>query len=198
VIRVLIVSESSLLGEALHATLSREPDLSTVFLPTATDLDGSVRQWQPQVALVDVDGGVGLDAVKPVAAALPGCAVVVLTERQTPAMVRGALGCQARGVVSTRVAQAELAELVREVSGGGRVIDPAVALATLAAADNPLKRQELEVLRLAAQGVPTREMARILFLSEGTIRNRLSAAVRKTGSRNRLEAVRRAQELGWL
>jgi two-component system, NarL family, response regulator DesR len=64
--------------------------------------------------------------------------------------------------------------------------------------DNPLKDRELEVLRLAARGVPTREMARTLFLAEGTIRNRLSAAMRKTGSRNRVEAVRRAQELGWL
>jgi two-component system response regulator DesR len=198
VIRVLIVSESSLLGEALHATLSREPDLSAVFVPAGTDLGDSLRRWNTHVALVHVDGGAGLDAVKPVTVALPECAAVVLTEQQTPAVVRDALGCQARGVVSTRVAQAELAELIREVSGGGRVIDHAVAMATLAAADNPLKERELEVLRLAAQGVPTREMARLLFLSEGTIRNRMSAAVRKTGSRNRLEAVRRAQELGWL
>lgn len=197
-IRVLIVSESSLIGEALHASLSREPDLATLVVPAGAEPGEGVRQWRPQVALVDVDGRSGLDAVKPVTAALPECALVVLTEQETPAVVRDALGCQARGVVGTGVAQAELAELIREVSGGGRVIDPALALATLAAADNPLTERELEVLRLAALGVPTREMARKLFLSEGTIRNRMSAAVRKTGSRNRLEAVRRAQELGWL
>ena len=196
-IRVLIVSESSLLGEALHATLSREPDMSTVVMPPG-EPDEGVRQWRPQVALVDVDGRAGLDATKPVSAALPACALVVLTEQQTPAVVRDALGCRAREVVSTGMARAELAGLIREVSGEGRVVDPAVALATLATTDNPLTERELSVLRLAAQGIPTREMARKLFLSEGTIRNRMSLAVRKTGSRNRLEAVRRAQELGWL
>lgn len=147
------------------------------------------------MALVDIDGGGGVDTVKPVTGALPGCAVVVLTERRTPAGVREALG-EAHGVVTNQVARAELAGLIRELAGQGAATYPATA--TAGAADNPLTARELEVLRLAAQGVPTREIARTLFPSEGTVRNRMSGAVRKTCSRNRLGAVRRAQELGWL
>lgn len=200
-IRVLIVSESSLLSEALQAILSQEPDLAPVHVSTLTELTcAEVRGLRPEVALVDLDGGpgAGLDVVRLLVDARPPCAVVVLADHQTPAELRGALDCQVRGFVGKQTPPTALAELIREVSGGGRVIDPAVAFEALAVADNPLNEREVEVLRLAAQGVPTREIARKLFLSEGTIRNRMSAAVRKTGSRNRLEAVRRAQECGWL
>jgi two-component system response regulator DesR len=201
VTRILIVSESSLLSEALQAILSREPDLAPVLVTAASGLTAAqIWDWRPEVALVDLDGrsGAGLTAVRLLVSALPPCRVVVLAERQTPAVLREALDSQVRGFLSKQTPPAALAELIREVGGGGQVIDPAVALAALAVADNPLTGREAEVLRLAAQGVSTREIARKLFLSEGTVRNRMSAAVRKTGSRNRLEAARRAEECGWL
>ncbi|GFJ94478.1 response regulator transcription factor [Phytohabitans rumicis] len=88
--------------------------------------------------------------------------------------------------------------LVRSVAAGHRVIDPVVAAAVLNPPLNPLTERERQVLRAAAEGLPAREIADRLYLAHGTVRNRMSAILRKTGARNRLEAIRRAQERGWL
>jgi two-component system response regulator DesR len=129
---------------------------------------------------------------------VPGSAVVVLTGKHTPGVLRQALEAPIRGVASKEQPPAELTELIRRVASGDRVIDPATALAALDVVDNPLTERESEVLQLAANGLPTRLIAGQLYLAEGTVRNHLSAILRKTGCRNRLQAVHRARDAGWL
>jgi two-component system response regulator DesR len=92
----------------------------------------------------------------------------------------------------------KLAQTVRTVLAGGRVIDPDLAAAALAEGDNPLTQRERDVLTAAADGSMISEIASRLYLSEGTVRNYLSACIQKTGARNRAEALRIAEERGWL
>jgi two-component system response regulator DesR len=91
-----------------------------------------------------------------------------------------------------------LAECVRRAARGERVLDPDLAARLLWTADSPLNQRELEILRIAADGASTREIASRLSLATGTVRNYLSTAVGKIGARNRIDAVRIARDAGWL
>ena len=91
-----------------------------------------------------------------------------------------------------------LAAAIRRVMAGERVVDPALAAATLAAGESPLTARERDVLAVARSGATVAEIAAKLYLSEGTVRNYLSSAIAKTAARNRTEAVRVADERGWL
>jgi len=122
----------------------------------------------------------------------------VLTGQRTPAALRRALDAQARGFLSKDLSPVELVEAIRVTASGSPVIDPAAAIAALSAAQNPLTEREREVLRAAAAGLSTREIAATLFLSQGTVRNHLSTIVRKLGERNRWSAIKRCQDAGWL
>jgi two-component system response regulator DesR len=197
---VLIVSELGLLRGALKAVLSTEHDLNVTELDLDSDVVSRARRLRPDVAVIDLEraAGPGLGVARQLADELPGCPVVALAAEQTACALRQALDARVRGFASKEQPPGELAEVIRRVAGGDRVIDSVAALAALAAADNPLTDREREVLGLAAEGLPTRAMARRLYLTEGTVRNHMSAALRKTGARNRLEAVRRAQDAGWL
>jgi two-component system response regulator DesR len=112
--------------------------------------------------------------------------------------MRQTLAARVWGLVSADTSPDRLVRLVRQVAAGRRVIDPALAAAALRAAENPLTGQERAALLLAAAGMRSREIAERLYLSAGTVRNHLSSAMRKTGARTRLEAIRKAQEVGWL
>jgi two-component system response regulator DesR len=129
---------------------------------------------------------------------LPGTAVVALSAKQTPGVLRRALNAGVRGFASRTQAPGELAEVIRRVARGDLMFHQDTALATLAVMENPLTEREREVLRLAAQGLPSREIAARLFLTKGTVRNYLSDAMHKLDCPNRLRAVRRAEECGWL
>jgi two-component system response regulator DesR len=105
---------------------------------------------------------------------------------------------QARGFASKQLPPDDLVAMIRQVAGGDRVIDPRSALAALGAARNPLTAREVDVLRLAAEGLSSKAIGQRLFLTDGTVRNHMSAILRKTGARNRVDAIRRAQDAGWL
>lgn len=200
-IRIMIASDIGLLLGALQAVLSVEHDLLVVATATTDrEVIAVAREARPDVALIDLDGTRlhGLRAAAALAAQPPAPAVVALTSRHHPAILRQALAADVRGFASKQEPPAELAELIRRVARGDRMIHPATALATLAVADNPLTEREREVLRLAAQGLPTDAIARDLYLSEGTVRNYVSVVLRKLGCRNRLQAARKAREAGWL
>jgi two-component system, NarL family, response regulator DesR len=200
VIRILIVSELGLLRGALRAVLSHEDDLTVSELGTRQDAVEVVRQWRPQVVLIDLapDERTGLETARRITHAVPACAVVALTDQQKPGTLRQGLDAGVRGFASTEQPPEELADLIRRVAGGDRVIDPTSALAALAAVDNPLTAREREVLRLAAEGLPTKTIARLLYLTDGTVRNHVWAILRKTGTRNRMQAIRRARDAGWI
>jgi two-component system response regulator DesR len=198
-VRVLLVSELGLLRGALDAVLSQEDDLTVTGLGPEHDVVAAAHQAKADVAVLDLDMAdrCGLELARRLVDELP-CPVLALAGEGTPGALRQALDAEVRGFASKDRTPQELAELIRRVADGYRVIDPVTALAALAVADNPLTARELDVLRLAAEGLTTRAMARRLFLTDGTVRNHLSAILRKTGTRNRLEAVRHARDAGWL
>lgn len=200
-IRMMIVSNLSLLREALCFAMSTE-DGFEVTGASGTDREvlALAAQTSADVAVVDLDAPSrdGLRTVRLLAEKRSVTAVVALSARDTPGVLRRALSAGARGFASRNQAPDELAAIVRRVARGELVIHSATALAMVAVMENPLSEREQEVLRLAARGLPSEEIGTRLFLTKGTVRNYLSGAMRKLGCANRLEAACRAEEAGWL
>jgi two-component system response regulator DesR len=155
---------------------------------------------RPNVAVLDIDlpGLDGLSAAAELHERLPECRVLILTGLGRPGHLRRALAAQVSGFVVKDSPSQELIRAVRRVADGERVIDPQLAVAALEVAENPLSPRELEVLRRHAAGADAAEIAREMFLSYGTVRNYLAAAVTKLAARNRVDAIRIAAEAGWL
>jgi two-component system, NarL family, response regulator DesR len=201
VIRIMIVEAMGLLRSALRTVLSSESDLEVVAeIGKDEDIVDIAERGRPDVIVIDVD--LTAPDTSPLldrlAAALPYASVLALSGEWTADSLREALGSGVRGFTGKELSPAQFVRIVRAVAGGHRVIDPAVAAAVLNPPQNPLTEREREVLRAAAEGLPAKEIANRLYLAHGTVRNRMSAILRKTGARNRLEAIRRAQERGWL
>ncbi|MDQ1043379.1 response regulator transcription factor [Streptomyces sp. V4I2] len=158
--------------------------------------------YRPDVVVIDVDGGQNgaLGTSQELTTRLPECRTLLVAGSATPDFLRLALALALRvaGLVGKNGPCAILAQGVRKVAAGERFIDPQLALRALCSAESPLTSREREVLRLAADGTPTREIAERLALSVGTVRNHLNAVSRKTGARNRIDAIRIARESGWL
>jgi two-component system response regulator DesR len=155
---------------------------------------------RPDVALLDIEmpGLDGLAAASRLRTALPGCRVAILTTFGRPGYLRRAMEAGASGFLLKDAPASELADAIRRVARGQRVVDPALALAALSEGANPLSEREREALALAATSGTIADIAATLGLSEGTVRNHLSAAIQKVGARNRAEAARMASEKGWL
>ena len=200
-IRVLIVEEMGLLRGALRMMLSSEDDVEVVAdLAPSADIVSVVRRERPDVVLIDIElADVDLPAVlRQLGGRARGSAVLALSSQRCPETLQVALRAGVRGFVDKNLPPAELVRLVRLVAAGERVIDPVTAVAALSPPVGPLTVREREVLRAAAEGLPLKEIACRLYLAYGTVRNHLTVILRKTGARNRLEAVRRAQRNGWL
>lgn len=199
-IRILLVEPMNLLRGALAATLSLEEDFEVVAdlgaLDQALDM---ARAVPPDVAVVNIAllAGDGLATIARLTAEQPGCATLVLAGPDESGLLKRALDVRVDGVVGTRAAPCELVRGIRRLVRGERVIDASLAVAMVAAPRSPLSPRELNVLSVAASGVPSTEVAAELHLSTGTVRNYISAILRKTGARNRLEAVRLAEGAGW-
>jgi two-component system response regulator DesR len=152
------------------------------------------------VALLDVEmpGLDGIAAAAALRAEVPAVKVAILTTFGRPGYLRRAMEAGALGFVVKDAPADELAEAVRRVAAGLRVVDPTLAAATLAGGSSPLTARERDVLIAARDGATVADIAGRLFLSEGTVRNYLSAAITKTNTRNRVEALRTAEANGWL
>lgn len=200
-LRLLLADDQALVRGALAALLGLEPDLEVVAQVSRGDeVVAAALEHRPDVALLDVEmpGADGISACAALVAALPTCRVLVVTTFGRPGYLRRALAVGASGFVVKDTPSAQLADAVRRVAAGLRVVDPALAVESLAAGVSPLTDRELDVLRAAHSGGTVADVARVLFLSEGTVRNHLSSAIGKTGARTRAEAVRIAEENGWL
>lgn len=200
-IRLLLADDQALVRGALAALLSLEPDLEVVAQVASGDaVLAAAREHRPDVALLDIEmpGLDGIAATGELTAALPGVRVLIVTTFGRPGYLRRALQAGAAGFVVKDTPAARLADAVRRVHAGLRVVDPSLATDSLLTGDSPLTAREAEVLRAARDGAPVAAIARRLFLSEGTVRNHLSAAIGKTGASNRAEAVRTAEGHGWL
>ena len=200
-IRLLLADDQALVRGALAALLALEVDLEVVAeVGRGDDVVPEARRTQPDVALLDVEmpGLDGISATAALRAALPSCRVLVVTTFGRPGYLRRAMAAGASGFVVKDTPARQLADAVRRVAAGLRVVDPTLAAETLAAGENPLTPRETDVLRVARSGGTVADIAAALHLSEGTVRNHLSAAIGKTGARTRAEAVRIAGSNGWL
>ncbi|MEU1615872.1 response regulator [Actinacidiphila glaucinigra] len=201
-IRVLLAEDQSMVREALAALLGLEGDIEVVAqVARGEDVVGAARDAGAQVALLDIEmpgAMTGLDAAAAVRAELPGVRVVIVTTFGRPGYLRRAMEAGADAFLVKDAPAGQLAEAVRRVLRGEKVIDPVLAAAALSEGADPLTPRERDVLRAAADGSLNADIARRLHLSEGTVRNYLSTAIQKTAARNRAEAVRIALERGWL
>ena len=200
-IRLLLADDQALVRGALAALLDLEGDLSVVAqVGRGDEVVAAARASSADVALLDVEmpGLDGIAAASALRAEVPACRSLIVTTFGRPGYLRRALDAGASGFVVKDTPADQLADAVRRVHQGLRVVDPELAVATLAVGDSPLTEREAEVLALAERGGTVAQIARAAFLSEGTVRNYLSAAIGKTGARTRAEAVHLARENGWL
>lgn len=200
-IRLVLADDQALVRGALAALLSLERDLDVVGeVGSGAELIDAVERLRPDVALVDVEmpGLDGISATADLRRRAPGCRVLIVTTFGRPGYLRRALQAGASGFVVKDTPAAQLADAVRRVHAGLRVVDPGLAADSLVAGDSPLSPRESEVLREARDGASVADIARRLHLSPGTVRNHLSAAIGKTGAGNRAEALGVAERQGWL
>ncbi|HKE63791.1 MAG TPA: response regulator transcription factor [Micromonosporaceae bacterium] len=200
-IRVLLAEDQGMMRGALALLLALESDIEIVadvasgdaVVPAAIDA-------RPDIALLDIEmpGMSGLDAAAALRQAVPDCKVLMLTTFGRPGYLRRAMEVGASGFLVKDAPVEELAAAIRKVLAGERVVDPTLAAAALSVGPNPLTDREREVLGVAVDGSTIADIAGRLHLSESTVRNYLSSAIGKTGSRNRMEAIAAARSQGWL
>jgi two-component system response regulator DesR len=200
-VRLLLADDQELIRSALAALLALEADFEVVAaVGRGDEVVAAALAHQPDVALLDIDmpGIDGLAVAGLLAREVPQCRSLILTTFGRPGYLRRALESGARGFVVKDAPPEQLADAIRRVVAGELVVDPVLAAETLASGASPLTARERDVLVAARPGATVAEIAGKLFLAEGTVRNYLSAAIAKAGARNRAEAVRTADERGWL
>ena len=186
---------------AMAALLSMEDDLEVVGqVSNGALVVSEALKVRPDVAVLDIEmpGMDGLSAAAALRSALPTCRVLIVTTFGRPGYLRQALKAGATGFVLKDAPASELASAIRHVAAGRRVVDPSLAIDALADGANPLSEREREVLEASTEQATIAEIAVAMSLSEGTVRNHLSAAIQKVGARNRAEAARIARDMGWL
>ena len=200
-IHVLIAEDQGMVRGALATLLALEEDIDVVAQCWRGDeVVAAALAAHPDVALLDIEmpGLDGLQAAALLHKALPACTIIILTTFGRPGYLRRAMEAGATGFVVKDGPADQLAVSIRRAGAGERVIDTALAAAALSDGSNPLTPRERDVLGAASGGATIASIAASMFLSQGTVRNYLSSAIQKTGARNRLEAVRTAEQHGWL
>lgn len=200
-IRVLLAEDQAMTRGALAALLTLAGDIEVVAeVGRGDEVLPAAQTGRPDVALLDIEmpGRDGISAAAELRRALPACKVLILTTFGRPGYLRRAMESGVVGFLVKDAPAAQLADAVRRAHAGERVIDPDLAVAALSEGPNPLSQREREVLAAAAPGASIAEIAAALHLSEGTVRNYLSVAIQKLDARNRVEAARTAERMGWL
>lgn len=186
---------------ALVALLNLEPDVDVVSeVSTGEEIIPAIRELHPDVAIIDIDlpGRDGLSVAAEIHDAKLSTHTLILTNLSRPGTIRRALDARVDGYLLKDAPPDKLANAVRRIAAGSRVVDNDLAAAAWRADECPLTDRELSVLRLAAGGEDIPEIAENLFLSPGTVRNYLTAVVTKLDARNRVDAIRIATDAGWL
>ena len=186
---------------ALASLLGLEPDIEVVAQVSRGDeVVDAVAAARPDVAVLDIEmpGATGLEAAASLRSSAPECRVLIVTTFGRPGYLRRAMEGGAAGFLLKDAPASELARAIRRAAAGERVVDPGLAAAALSEGESPLTAREREVLGAARQYATVADIAGALYLSPGTVRNHLSAVMRKLDARNRGEAVRVAEEKGWL
>ncbi len=199
--RVLIAEDQAMVREALAMLISLEPDIDVVSqVARGDEVVRAALSARPDVALLDIEmpGQTGLDAAQELREALPECRILILTTFSRPGYLRRAMEDGAAGFLLKDAPASELACAIRRAVAGDRVVDPGLAAAALSQGVSPLTAREHEVLAASREHATVAELAGALYLSPGTVRNHISSVLQKLGARNRAEAVRLAEDRGWL
>ena len=200
-IRLLLADDQALVRGALAALLELEQDIAVVAqVGRGDEVVGAARANDVDVCLLDIEmpGADGIETAAAVRDSLPRTRSLIVTTFGRPGYLRRAIDAGASGFIVKDTPAAELADAVRRVHSGLRVIDPTLATESLTDGTSPLTERERDVLRAALDGATVATIAGRLHLSQGTVRNYLSSAIGKTGSSTRAEAAATAQRRGWL
>ncbi|AZA10921.1 response regulator transcription factor [Corynebacterium gerontici] len=200
-IRVLIADDQSLVRGALAALLDLEPDITVVAqCGNGNEVLPLIQEHQVDVALVDIEmpGLNGLEVAAAIREAKSPCRCLIVTTFGRAGYVKTALHNGAQGFLLKDAPPEQLAEAVRQIRAGMRVIDPEMRDQVLLSADSPLTPREVDVAREALSGADTRAIAAALHMRPGTVRNHVSSIIAKTQASNRFEAARLARDHGWL
>jgi two-component system response regulator DesR len=200
-IRVMLAEDQAMVRGALKALISLEDDLTVVAdVGRGDEVVAAAIAARPDVALLDIEmpGIDGLAAARALHDALPSCRSLILTTFGRPGLVRKAIESGAHGYLLKDAPDYELARAIRRCAAGESIFEPSLAIEALAEGANPLSARECDVLAESARGGSIADVATALALSEGTVRNHLSAAIQKLTARNRADAARIAREKGWL
>ncbi|MFJ8888679.1 response regulator [Streptomyces sp. NPDC102402] len=200
-VRVLLADDEHLIRGALAALLALEDDIVLVAeAATGPEALAMALAHRPDVAVLDLEmpGADGVKVATSLRTGLPGCKTMIVTSHGRPGHLKRALEAGVRAFVPKTVSARRLAEIIRTVHAGNRYVEPELAADAISAGNSPLTAREAELLELAADGASVAEIAERASLSQGTVRNYLSAAVSKLGAENRHAAVRLARERGWV
>ncbi len=198
-VKILIAEDQAMVRGALKALIGLEPDMEVVAdISRGDQVVASALSSKADVALLDIEmpGLDGIAAAEQLRRECPSCRSLILTTFGRPGFLRRAMESGANGFLLKDAPPQELAVAIRRTVKGERVVDPGLAAAALAEGMSPLTEREREVLAATDRGATISEIARTLFLSEGTVRNHLSAAIQKLEARNRSEAARIAGQKG--
>jgi two-component system, NarL family, response regulator DesR len=201
VIRTIIAEHIALIRAGLVACLSKAGDIEVVAeLDRREPVLPTVCTLRPDVAVIDDDiaGHDGFAVIQALHTITPSCHTLIMANRPSPGDLRKAVAAHATGFVLKNTAPENISEAIRLVAKGMKALDPELAFATLDAPVNPMTPRECDVLRLAAGGAATAEIAGQLCLTAGTVRNHISSILTKIGARNRVDAIRIAVRSGWL
>ena len=200
-LKILVAEDAAMIRGALVALIELEPDLKVV---AEVDKDSEVLPtallYQPDVAIIDVDqpGFDGLTAATQLHGRLPSCRTLILTSLGRPGLLRAVLSASAGGFILKDAPPSQLAAAIRNVASGRRAVSPDFVVPTWSSNSMPLSPREHSVLRLAGDGAEPAEIAVAMHLSIGTVRNYLTTIVAKLHARNRVDAIRKAYDIGWL
>ncbi|GAA3475407.1 response regulator transcription factor [Nonomuraea roseola] len=200
-IRVLLAEDMHMIRAALTALLRLEPDIDVVAQVTRGDeIVPTAMEVRPDVAIVDIDLPVvdGITAAAELRTRLPSCRILVLTAMGQPGQVRRALSAGIEAFLVKDAPGDRLADAIRRTAAGLRVLDADLVTSAMEYGESPLTQRERTVLDEAARGATAEEIAARLHLSAGTVRNYLTGAITKTGAKNKIDAIRIAQDAGWL
>ena len=200
-IRILIAEDQAMVREAIAGLLDLEDDLEVVAQVGRGDaVLAAAGASRPDVALLDIEmpGASGLEVLGRLAARWPDCRILILTTFGRPGYLRRAMEGGAAGFLLKDAPIAELSSAIRRAMAGERIVDPGLAAAALSEGPSPLTRREQEVLLASREHATVAQVALALHLSPGTTRNHLSAIMGKLGAHSRIEAMRIAEEKGWL
>ncbi|MDO5750057.1 MAG: response regulator transcription factor [Rothia sp. (in: high G+C Gram-positive bacteria)] len=206
-IRVIIADDQQLLCEALSALLSLEEDIEVIAQASTSDEAlAAVIEHDPDVVLLDIEmpgsTGDGIACAHAINEHYRGSnktvRILMLTAYARPGYLQRALQAGASGFVTKDIDSKQLAETIRKIHHGLRVVDSDLAAASLSSGASPLTEREAQVLAASAGGANAREIGQQLYLSAGTVRNHISSAMAKLNAHNRVEAVRIARDNGWI